>query len=975
MGIVDPLWYKDAVIYQLHVRSFFDANDDGYGDFEGLRQKLPYLEALGVNTLWLMPFFQSPLRDDGYDISDYYQILPVHGSLEDFRRFLDEAHARGMRVIIELVLNHTSIDHPWFQEARKPGSPMRDFYVWSDTPERYKGVRVIFQDFEPSNWTFDPVAGAYYWHRFYHHQPDLNWDNPEVEKAMHQVMFFWADMGVDGFRLDAIPYLYEREGTNCENLPETIEAVKRLRKALEERYGPGKVLLAEANMWPEETLPYFGEGDGVHMAYNFPLMPRLFLALRREDRGPIEAMLQETEGIPESAQWALFLRNHDELTLEKVTEEEREFLWEVYAPDPRYRINLGIRRRLMPLLGGDRRRFELLHALLFTLKGSPILYYGDEIGMGDNPFLGDRNGVRTPMQWSADRNAGFSRAPYHRLFLPPVSEGPYSYHFVNVEAQQENPHSLLNFVRRFLGIRNRYARVLGRGSLRLLPVENRRILAYEREYQGEKILVVANLSRYSQAFDLPLEEYEGLVPVELFSQNPFPPVEGRYRLALGPHGFMLFALRPKQEIERLYLPDWAAPEEEMAGIPQDLPTVPLSGGVEGLFIDTLVDERARASFLSALGRVLSERSWLASRPKQVGLKDALRLQKEPPLYLTLLRLEGEGGSLEAFLPIALRQDREGPGLFARVRGGGGGYLFELSQDPGFYALLLRRLAQGFEGRSLKAHYRGRHPGHVPEALELLRPGLAAGEGVWLQVGLIQDGGLDRTERLFPHLSLPWVRRPVGGLYWERGRERRVLALTGTFPSGQPQEAFAYTLRLAREGLARLQDHPVGEGALGLMADALRELEALVRLLGVRLALLHRALQEVEGEGDGVPLLNRGLGAFVEVEGEVFLLALGKEGRGLPLRDLARLAYDLERALYLAAEEMEGAGPWVDLAADFLEEALFQAYQEATQGALEALEGFPQLMLALAQEQALREEKPSRQEVLKRWRRRTGKGGG
>lgn len=971
---MDPLWYKDAVIYQLHVRSFFDANDDGYGDFEGLRQKLPYLEALGVNTLWLMPFFQSPLRDDGYDISDYYQILPVHGTLEDFRRFLDEAHARGMRVIIELVLNHTSIDHPWFQEARKPGSPMRDFYVWSDTPDRYKGVRVIFQDFEPGNWTFDPVAGAYYWHRFYHHQPDLNWDNPEVEKAMHQVMFFWADMGVDGFRLDAIPYLYEREGTNCENLPETIEAVKRLRKALEERYGPGKVLLAEANMWPEETLPYFGEGDGVHMAYNFPLMPRLFLALRREDRGPIEAMLQETEGIPESAQWALFLRNHDELTLEKVTEEEREFLWEVYAPDPRYRINLGIRRRLMPLLGGDRRRFELLHALLFTLRGSPILYYGDEIGMGDNPFLGDRNGVRTPMQWSADRNAGFSRAPYHRLFLPPVSEGPYSYHFVNVEAQQENPHSLLNFVRRLLGIRNRYARVLGRGSLRLLPVENRRILAYEREYQGEKILVVANLSRYSQAFDLPLEGYEGLVPVELFSQNPFPLVEGRYRLALGPHGFTLFSLRPKEEMERLHLPDWVAPGEEVAEALEDLPSVPLSGGVESLFIDTLVDERARASFLSALGKVLGERSWLALRPKRVELKDALRFQKEAPLYLTLLRLEGEEGSLEAFLPIALRREGEGPGLFARVRGGGG-YLFELSQDPGFYALLLKRLAQGFEGRSLRAHYRGRHPGPVPEALELIRPGLAAGEGVWLQVGLVQDGGLDRTERLLPLLSLPWALKPAGGLSWERGRERRALALTGTLPSGRPQEAFAYALRLAEEGLARLQDHPVGEGALGLMADALRELEALVRLLGVRLALLHRALQEVEGEGDGVPLLNRGLGAFVEAEGEVFLLALGREGRGLPLRDLARLAYDLERALYLAAEGREGVGAWVDLAADFLEEALFQAYQEATQGALEALEGFPQLMLALAQEQALREEKPSRQEVLKRWQRRTGEGGG
>ncbi|MFN4232700.1 maltose alpha-D-glucosyltransferase [Thermus sp.] len=961
---MDPLWYKDAVIYQLHVRSFFDANDDGYGDFEGLRQKLPYLEALGVNTLWLMPFFQSPLRDDGYDISDYYQILPVHGTLEDFRRFLDEAHERGMRVIVELVLNHTSIDHPWFQEARKPGSPLRDFYVWSDTPEKYQGVRVIFQDFERSNWTFDPVAGAHYWHRFYHHQPDLNWDNPQVERAMHQVMFFWADMGVDGFRLDAIPYLYEREGTSCENLPETIEAVKRLRKALEERYGPGKVLLAEANMWPEETLPYFGEGDGVHMAYNFPLMPRIFLALRREDRKPIEAMLQETEGIPEAAQWALFLRNHDELTLEKVTEEEREFLWEVYAPDPRYRINLGIRRRLMPLLGGDRRRFELLHALLFTLKGSPILYYGDEIGMGDNPFLGDRNGVRTPMQWSADRNAGFSRAPYHRLFLPPVSEGPYSYHFVNVEAQQENPHSLLNFVRRFLGIRNRYAKVFGRGALRLLPVANRRILAYEREFEGERILVVANLSRYTQAFDLPLEGYEGLVPVELFSQHPFPPVEGCYRLALGPHGFALFSLRPKEEMERLHLPDWAAPGEEVMEALEDLPSVPLSGGVESLFVDTLVDERARASFLSALGKVLGGRGWLASRPGRVELKDALRFQKDPPLYLTLLRLEGEGLVQEVFLPIALRPEKEGPGVFARVRGGG--YLIELSQDPGFYTLLFRQLAQGFEGRSLRAHYRGRHRGPVPEALELLRPGLAAGEGVWLQVGLVQDGGLDRTERILPHLDLPWILKPGGGLYWERGRERRVLALTGTLPSGRPQEAFAYALRLAGEGLARLRDHPVGEEALGLMADALRELEALARLLGVRLALLHRALREAEGEGDGVPLLNRGLGAFVEVEGEVFLLALGREARSLPLWDLARLVYDLERALYLAAEEVPEAMDWVALAADSLEQALLQAYQEAAQEVLEGLDRFPQIMLDLAQDQALREERLSRHRVLERW---------
>lgn len=643
---MDPLWYKDAVIYQLHVRSFFDANNDGYGDFEGLRRKLPYLEELGVNTLWLMPFFQSPLRDDGYDISDYYQILPVHGTLEDFKRFLDEAHGRGMKVIIELVLNHTSIDHPWFQEARKPNSPMRDWYVWSDTPEKYKGVRVIFKDFETSNWTFDPVAKAYYWHRFYWHQPDLNWDNPEVEKAIHQVMFFWADLGVDGFRLDAIPYLYEREGTSCENLPETIEAVKRLRKALEERYGPGKILLAEANMWPEETLPYFGDGDGVHMAYNFPLMPRIFMALRREDRGPIETMLKETEGIPETAQWALFLRNHDELTLEKVTEEEREFMYEAYAPDPKFRINLGIRRRLMPLLGGDRRRYELLTALLLTLKGTPIVYYGDEIGMGDNPFLGDRNGVRTPMQWSQDRNAGFSRAPYHALFLPPVSEGPYSYHFVNVEAQRENPHSLLSFNRRFLALRNQHAKIFGRGSLTLLPVENRRVLAYLREHEGERVLVVANLSRYTQAFDLPLEAYQGLVPVELFSQQPFPPVEGRYRLTLGPHGFALFALKPVEAVLHLPSPDWA---EEPAPEEADLPRVHMPGGPEVLLVDTLVHERGREELLNALAQTLKEKSWLALKPQKVALLDALRFQKDPPLYLTLLQLENHR-TLQVFLP-------------------------------------------------------------------------------------------------------------------------------------------------------------------------------------------------------------------------------------------------------------------------------------------------------------------------------------
>jgi len=960
---VDPFWYKDAVIYQLHVRSFFDANNDGYGDFAGLKEKLPYLEALGVNTLWLMPFFQSPLRDDGYDISDYYQILPVHGTLEDFKAFLDEAHARGIRVLIELVLNHTSMDHPWFQEARKPGSPMRDWYVWSDTPEKYKGVRVIFQDFEPSNWTWDPVAQAYYWHRFYHHQPDLNWDNPEVERAIHEVMFFWGDLGVDGFRLDAVPYLYEREGTSCENLPETIAAVKRLRKALEERYGPGKVLLAEANMWPEETLPYFGEGDGVHMAYNFPLMPRIFMALRREDRRPIEAMLKETEGIPETAQWALFLRNHDELTLEKVTEEEREFLWEVYAPDPQYRINLGIRRRLMPLLGGDRRRYELLHALLFTLKGTPIIYYGDEIGMGDNPFLGDRNGVRTPMQWSSDRNAGFSRAPYHRLFLPPISEGPYSYHFVNVEAQQDNPHSLLNFVRRFLALRKQHAQTFGRGSLTLLPVENRRILAYVREHQGEKILVVANLSRYTQILDIPLEAYRGLVPVELFSQSPFPPIEGPYRFSLGPHGFALFALAPKEPLQ-VQTPDW---KEET--IPQSVPEVPLREGPEILFVETLVEEGSRKAFLEALTQSLRNRSWLALRPERAELLDALRLQRDPPLYLTLLRLEGQGVQ-DVFLPIRFQPTLEqAPGLFARTRPKEG-YLYELSQDADFYSLLLERLSRGFEGRSLKAYYRGHHPGPSPKHLDLLRPGLAAGEGAWLQLGLVQDGGLERTLEVLTRLPFPWILPPEGRLLWERGSQRRVLALTGSLPPGQPREAFALVQAMAAEGLSRLQGHPLPVESRGLLAEALRELEALARLLGVRLALLHQALAEVEGEEGGQPLLGRGLGAFLEVAGEVYLLALGSRARGHPLEDLARLAYDLERAVALAWEGSEEI-PWElrSEVGEFLEEALLSAWQSAAHAPPPEKEAWIAAMLRWSEVQLLREEHPMRQRILARWRRK------
>ena len=499
----DPLWYKDAVIYELHVRSFYDSNNDGFGDFQGLREKLPYLDSLGVNTLWLLPFLESPLKDDGYDTADYLRILPVHGTMEDFEAFVEEAHGRGMRVITELVLNHTSDQHPWFQEARDPRSPKHDWYVWSETTEKYQEARIIFTDTEMSNWTWDRQAGKYYWHRFFSHQPDLNYDNPDVREALKEIMFFWLDKGVDGLRLDAVPYLYEREGTNCENLPETIDYIKRLRQAIEERYGPGRVLLAEANQWPEDTLPYFGDGDGVQMAFNFPIMPRLYMALRRENRRPFVEMLEFTEDIPEEAQWAIFLRNHDELTLEMVTDEERDYMYHEYAADDRFRINVGIRRRLAPLLGGERRRIELMNALLFSLKGSPIIYYGDEIGMGDDPFLGDRNGVRTPMQWSPDKNGGFSRAPHHKLFMPPINRGQYSYEFVNVENAEEDPHSLLHFMRRLIALRQQHKHTFGRGSFELLPVENQSILAFLREYEDNRILVVANLSRFVQSVELP----------------------------------------------------------------------------------------------------------------------------------------------------------------------------------------------------------------------------------------------------------------------------------------------------------------------------------------------------------------------------------------------------------------------------------------------------------------------------------------
>jgi maltose alpha-D-glucosyltransferase/alpha-amylase len=539
----DPLWYRDAIIYELHVRAFNDGDGDGIGDFRGLTERLDYLADLGITAVWLLPFYPSPLRDDGYDIADYLAVHPDYGTLADARRFIREAHSRGLRVITELVFNHTSDQHAWFQRARRaaPGSADRGWYVWSDTPERYRDARIIFKDFEPSNWSWDPVASAYSWHRFYSHQPDLNFDEPRVGEALLRIVDYWLEAGVDGLRLDAIPYLYEREGTNCENLPETHAFLKRLRRHVDERFAD-RMLLAEANQWPEDSVAYFGDGDECHMAFHFPLMPRMFMALRMEDRYPILDILSQTPDLPETAQWALFLRNHDELTLEMVTDEERDYMYRVYAADPQARINLGIRRRLAPLLGNNRRRIELMNGLLFSLPGTPVIYYGDEIGMGDNVYLGDRNGVRTPMQWSSDRNAGFSRADRQRLYLPVITDAEYHYEAVNVDAQQANPQSLLWWMRRIIALRKRHP-AFGRGSLRFLHPGNRRVLAFVREDADETILVVANLSRYPQWTELPLPEYEGRVPVELFGSVSFPPIgSAPWLISLGPHSFLWFRI-------------------------------------------------------------------------------------------------------------------------------------------------------------------------------------------------------------------------------------------------------------------------------------------------------------------------------------------------------------------------------------------------------------------------------------------------
>ena len=685
------LWYKDAIIYQAHVKAYADSNGDGIGDFGGLMTKLDYLQSLGVTAIWLLPFYPSPLRDDGYDIADYYNVNPQYGTLDDFKAFLSEAHARGLRVITELVINHTSDQNPWFQRARRApkGSPERDFYVWSDTADLYKDARIIFKDFEPSNWTWDAVAGQYYWHRFFHHQPDLNFDHPAVREEVLKVFRFWLDMGVDGLRLDAIPYLFERDGTHCENLPETHAYLKDLRASVEREF-PDAMLLAEACQWPDDVVAYFGDGDSCHMAFHFPVMPRLFMALQMEDRYPVVDIMEQTPAIPASCQWAIFLRNHDELTLEMVTDEERDYMYRMYASDQRARINLGIRRRLAPLLGNNRRKIELLNILLFSLPGTPIMYYGDELAMGDNIYLGDRNGVRTPMQWSPDRNAGFSRANPQQLYSPIIIDPEYHYESINVENQERNLSSLLNWTRRVTAMRRRY-QAFGRGTMEFLTSDNTKVLTFLRRYEDEIILVVVNLSRFAQSVELDLAEFLGTQPRELFSQNKFPKIRADvpYNLTVGPHGHYWLLLE--------------AAAQGAGGLDgeQILPMLP---GVRG-YAD-LSGNAARARLQDhILPTYLPTCRWFRSKARtitRVGMNAVLAVSEEPGASrLLLLDVSFTEGLPETYLlPLQIvpteavdaRRSAAPTSPIAALEDGGA--LCDASADEGFQRALLTLISQG-----------------------------------------------------------------------------------------------------------------------------------------------------------------------------------------------------------------------------------------------------------------------------------------
>ena len=864
----DALWYKDAVIYQVNVKSFLDSNDDGIGDFKGLTLKLEYIRDLGVNAIWLMPFYPSPLKDDGYDIADYQNVHPQFGTLDDFRTMLHEAHRLGLKVVTELIINHTSDQHPWFQAARSApaGSPQRDFYVWSDTDQKYLGTRIIFTDTETSNWTWDPVAKAYFWHRFFSHQPDLNFDNPQVIKAVLQIMRFWLDMGVDGFRLDAIPYLVEREGTNNENLRETHAVIKSLRAAIDASY-QNRFLLAEANQWPEDVREYFGDGDECNMAYHFPLMPRIYMAIAQEDRYPIIEIIQQTPDIPESCQWAIFLRNHDELTLEMVTSKERDYMYTTYASDLQARINLGIRRRLAPLMENDLDRIKLMNSLLLSMPGSPILYYGDEIGMGDNFFIGDRNGVRTPMQWSPDRNAGFSRADPQRLYLPPIMDAVYGYLSTNVEAQSRDPSSLLSWTKRLLAVR-KTSQAFGRGARRFLRPGNRKILAYLREFGEDTILCVANLSRSAQPVELNLAAFKGRVPVEMLGRTPFPPIgELPYLLTISGYGFYWFRLTTDAAV-----PSW---HEKIVSV-DERPILVLFDGWTSLFRERVVPwrigiaEKTRAQFeTDMLPRYIETQRWYAAKDTAIErarmTEQVLWQEGKVSWLVALIEVEGAEEHASYFLPLALaweEGDEErlrnlSTAAVAKVRQQGNvGVMGDAFADELFCRAVVAAMAVGREIPMAQGKLKFKPTaafreiaGPDFEALPVERPRSSSSNTVVdkrerlilkgfrrLRVGLNPEleMGLHLTE--VAHYANC---APLAGTleYVANDGQTRLLAMLQAFVPNQG-DGWTYSLDYVRRHLEQYRTIPTGDA---IPVNAHEAYLSLIRVLAVRTAELHLAL--------------------------------------------------------------------------------------------------------------------------------------
>jgi len=818
----NPSWYRDAIIYQVHIKAFCDSSGNGIGDFRGLLSKLDYLQNLGVTAIWLLPFYPSPLRDDGYDIADYKSVNPDYNTLKDFKEFLTEAHRRGIRVITELVLNHTSDQHPWFQRARraKPGSKYRDWYVWSDTPDRYRDARIIFQDFETSNWSWDPVARAYYWHRFYSHQPDLNFENPQVRKEMLKVLDFWFGLGVDGLRLDAVPYLFEREQTNCENLQETHDYLKELRDHIDSKFN-NRMLLAEANQWPEDAVAYFGVGDECHMAFHFPIMPRMYMALQMEDRFPLVDILDQTPDIPPGCQWAIFLRNHDELTLEMVTDEERDYMYRTYATDPRARINLGIRRRLAPLLRNNRRKIELMNILLFSLPGTPIIYYGDEIGMGDNYYLGDRDGVRTPMQWSPDRNAGFSKANPQKLYLPVISDPEYHYEALNVENQERNASSLLWWMRRVIAMRKRF-QAFGRGSLEMLLPDNPKVLAFIRRHEEEILLVVVNLSRFAQAVQLDLSKFAGMIPEEVFSHNRFPVIrEALYQLTLGFHDYYWFRLLPERRIEQL---EDRTPRLRLAA---DSPWQNLLQGRNGqtLVEKILPDFLTRARWFRAKARTI----------RKIERLDAIHLDKDGQYFVLLLvRITyTEGGPEIYFLPLGCQavaqsrslQDQAPQALVTYVKIGNEDHvLFDAIYNPTLRDLLLSTIGgrkkfhgergelNGFPGSRFRA-LRGKTD--VTAASQVLKTeqsnsSFVFGDSFFFKLYRRLEDGINPDQEITRHLgekrTFPHIPPFAGALEYRSGNQEPMAVglLMGLVPN--QGDAWTFSLDTLSSFIERLLAH-------------------------------------------------------------------------------------------------------------------------------------------------------------------------